>query len=162
VLQGTLRFAGTGSGSASLEIGNGATFEMPVGATLSIAGSVTNYGTLRFTGGNMLGASGSFANHGVVDVVIGGSLPVNFVNYGTVLERSSVAVDEVGISDGNVVVSISSLPGHNYQIQQKANLSAASWTNVGEAQPGTGGPLSLIDLGGASDPSRFYRVLLSP
>jgi hypothetical protein len=59
----------------------------------------------------------------------------------------------------NTQVSCPSVPGYTYQLQYSDNLgSVASWINVGSPVAGTGGPIVLVDSGGTTHTTRYYRA----
>jgi len=63
----------------------------------------------------------------------------------------------------NVVITIPSITGENYQLQYSDSMSTALWSNVSGASLSNslGGPISLTDIGGAINTQRFYRVDVS-
>jgi len=77
----TLRNAGTITGNVSVLAGGTLS---PAG---TINGNLTNHGVVRITGNDILSVSGTFTNHGTLDLGSwGGTLPANFINYGTVIQ----------------------------------------------------------------------------
>ena len=76
----TLNNLGTITGNVTIETGGTLT---PAG---TIVGNLTNYGTVRVTGSDILSVSGTFTNYGTLDLgTWGGTLPANFINYGTII-----------------------------------------------------------------------------
>jgi hypothetical protein len=131
--------------------------------SLTFSGNVVNDNTLRLYGGAQLSVSGTFVNNGILDMMTwNGTLPVNFVNNGTVLDRSAVRVREINVAGTDIQISIESYLGHNYQLQRRDSLTSATWQNVGEPQQGTNSVHTFTDPGPTTAPSRFYRVLVSP
>jgi hypothetical protein len=65
-------------------------------------------------------------------------------------------------ANSNLAFTIqSSVTGHTYQLQYSATLITPTWTNVGSAQPGTGGNISInATVNPATAPSGFYRILI--
>ncbi len=59
------------------------------------------------------------------------------------------------------LATVTSVLGHNYQLQTTTDLVAGSWIDVGEAVEGTGAPLTFSAPYDASEPRRFYRVLIT-
>jgi len=133
------------------------------GGTLHIAGSVTNNGTVKLSGSATLTLTGSFTNNGVLDLIDGPqTLPTGFVNDGTVLNANSVQVQQVGMNGSGFSLTIEGYAQHTYQLQSASSLAAPiTWTNVGAAQTGTGGPLTFTDPG-ATGTNGFYQVEISP
>jgi hypothetical protein len=108
--------------------------------------------------------AGTFTNNGVLDLINGPqSLPANFVNNGTVLNSSSVQVQQLAMSGASSFsLTIQGYAEHSYQLQRATSLTAPiTWTNVGAAQIGTGVPLNFTDAG-APVANGFYRVQVSP
>jgi autotransporter-associated beta strand protein len=127
-----------------------------------VNGTVTNSGTIRLTNGS-LSSTGMFINNGLLDIINGPqTLPPNFQNNGTVLDSRSVRISGTSIVDSSFVISVSSVAGHNYQMQRADSLSG-SWQNVGQPQPGSGAALQFTDPGGAvGAQKRFYRIQITP
>jgi hypothetical protein len=65
------------------------------------------------------------------------------------------------VSNSAIFFSWATLPGLNYQVQSRTNLTLGAWVNYGSPIPGTGGLLTTNNLT-ASEPIRFYRVLVGP
>lgn len=64
-------------------------------------------------------------------------------------------------SNGVVRLNWQAVPGPNYQVQFRTNLTAGAWQNLGGLIPGTNSILGITDsVPGV--PTRFYRVLVSP
>jgi len=72
-----------------------------------------------------------------------------------------VGYSSVTYSNTQVLVNWQSLPGVNYQVQTRTNLTLGTWETMGAPIPGTGAMLGTNDLisGG---PMRFYRVEAVP
>jgi autotransporter-associated beta strand protein len=133
------------------------------------SGSFVNNGTLTVDGSSSLvvnqptGGSGSFVNNGLLDIMDSPQtvLPAGYVNNGTILTSSLVAVSQVSKSRNTFSVSIQSYTGHTYQLQESTDLTTA-WQNVGAPQTGsTGSTLVLTDTN-ASSTSMFYRISVAP
>jgi hypothetical protein len=68
----------------------------------------------------------------------------------------------VGSSQSLFSLTITGYAQHTYQLQNTASLVApTTWTNIGLAQTGTGGPLTFTDTG-ATGTNGFYEVQISP
>jgi len=63
--------------------------------------------------------------------------------------------------DGYLQISFNTLPGRNYQVQFKDQLTDPAWTALGATVSGTGAALNIYDeMSGR--PQRFYRLLALP
>lgn len=63
--------------------------------------------------------------------------------------------------NGQFQLTFNTLPGQNYQIQYKTNLTDATWISLGGPLAGTGNPRTTSDdISGSQQ--RFYRVLALP
>jgi len=58
---------------------------------------------------------------------------------------------------GAVQFSFGTTTGHSYQVLYKNDLNEASWTPLGNPQPGTGASVTITDNLG-TNPQRFYRI----
>jgi autotransporter-associated beta strand protein len=163
VPSGILEITGTLSGTSSLTVSSGAEVYL-AGGTISVAGGITNGGLFKLSGTPSLGQGGSFINNGVLDLINGPqSLPAAFVNNGTVLNSSSVQVQQLTKNGAsNFALTILGYAQHTYQLQRATSLVAPiTWTNIGTAQVGTGGPLNFTDSS-APNTNGFYQILVSP
>ena len=127
-----------------------------------IDGTITNSGTVRMTNGS-ISSTGWFINNGLLDIINGPqTLPPNFLNNGTVLDSRSVRITATSIVDSSFILSVSSVTGHNYQMQRAETLSGP-WSNVGTPQAGSGAVLQFSDPAGATGAQkRFYRIQITP
>lgn len=129
--------------------------------SIIINGDVVNTGTMRLTKG-ALTATGSFINHGLLDLINSDqALPPNLQNNGTIVDSSSVRIQDASLVSGNILLKVPSLTGHHYQMQRADTLSGP-WANVGSAQAGSGALLQFTDVGGAGAVRRFYRIQITP
>jgi autotransporter-associated beta strand protein len=150
----------TGSGVITGDFTNNGTATCGAG-TLSVVGNVVNNGTMRFTGGAVLSATGSFVNNAILDLMTGAqSLPANFINNGVVLDSSLVRFSSVAKTGTTFTATIQGYAAHIYRLQRADTLSGP-WTDVGNAQAGSGN-LTFTDVGGATGGQKFYRFLLIP
>ena len=63
------------------------------------------------------------------------------------------------IPGADTAVSCTAVLGHTYQLQRRDTLDpSAIWVNVGAPVSGSGGIVTLTDIGGASQTARYYRV----
>lgn len=133
------------------------------GQQLTVNGSLTNNGTLQLIAGTAIAVSGAFVNNGVIDIITSpNGLPLGVINNGTILTPAGVLIQSTDVTTGDVVITIQTYANHNYQLQRTASLTSAMWTNVGSAEPGTGGIVELTDSPAPSGSQFFYRVLVSP
>jgi autotransporter-associated beta strand protein len=162
VTGGILEIIGKVAGSTSLSVSTGAVLYLN-GGTISIAGSITNNGIVKLSGSAALSLTGAFTNNGVLDLINGPQiLPSGFVNDGTVLNASSVRVQQIGMSESGFALTIDGYPQHTYQLQNATSLTTPiNWTNVGSAQTGTGGTMIFSDPT-TTGSGAFYRILVSP
>jgi hypothetical protein len=129
------------------------------GGSLTVTGSLSNYGTLRLLGNAQLVVGGGFTNYGVLDIMTwNGALPAGFANNGVVLDRTAVKVDTWAIEGNDFRLTLMGYAGHSYQLQHSDDLRAGSWSNDGAAQPGNQAPLLLTQTNGVTAGRRFYRV----
>ena len=151
----------TGCGAINGNLLNNGTVLSDCGAKLEISGTVTNNGTMQFLNGSGLTVTGTFVNNGLLDLLTcTQTLPLNFINNGTVLLATNIVVSSVSQSGGTFTLTIQGYDGHTYQLQRSATLNSASWQNVGPSQDGVGAMLSFTDT--ASGNQNFYRILVSP
>ena len=131
------------------------------GGALTVAGSITNQGTLRLLGNAQFNVGGQLNNNGVLDIMTwNGSLPPDFINNGVVLDRSAVKIESSAIRGSAFNVAIMGYQGHTYQLQYSSNLNPASWTNMGMPQLGKQTP--LVFTNNVAGGQGFYRVAVDP
>ena len=135
------------------------TFQESSGGAAMVDGAITNQGTLRLLGNTQLSLGGALINNGVLDIMTwSGTLPPDFVNNGSVLDRSAVKVDSCGIVGHDFHVTIMGYTGHTYQLQYASALHPVSWTNLGAPQTGNQLPLVFVQTNAVSFGQGFYRV----
>jgi hypothetical protein len=73
-------------------------------------------------------------------------------------------ISAIQLAGTNVLVTILSVAGETYQLQQRGSLGFGSWLNVSGASVtnGIGSLLILTNFGGASHPQEFYRLDITP
>lgn len=64
-------------------------------------------------------------------------------------------------SNGVARLTWAAVPGPNYQVQFRTNLTSGSWQNLGAPVPGTNTLLSVTNAV-PHQPMRFYRILVQP
>ncbi|MGH8024798.1 MAG: alpha-L-rhamnosidase C-terminal domain-containing protein, partial [Limisphaerales bacterium] len=137
------------------------TFAQGAGGALTLAGSLTNQGTVRLEGNASLNIGGQFVNNGVLDIMIwNGALPANFVHHGLVLDRGAVKIESSAQRGAAFTLTMMGYQGHTYQLQYSSSLGPASWTNLGPPQSGNQAP--LIFTNALTGSQGFYRVALDP
>jgi hypothetical protein len=70
------------------------------------------------------------------------------------------AVSAVIKNGASITLTLQTLTGHTYQLQQTASLSPAAWQNTGSAQTGNGAALNFTAT--APGTGQFYRIVISP
>ena len=153
----------TGYGTIAGTLVNDATIQGS-GGLLSITGSATNNGTMRFATGSTLVATGRFINNRLLYLRAGGqTVPALLVNNGLVMDTSSVSVTGFTKVSAALKLTYNSLAGKHYQLQRSDTFAPGLWHNVVASQLGTGGPLTVTDpTGVAAAKTRFYRILQLP
>jgi hypothetical protein len=76
--------------------------------------------------------------------------------------HSCLLFTSVRVQGGNVRLEFTTVAGRQYRVERTENLSGNSWSTVANNVPGTGAVVTVIDLGGATRTSRFYRASLQP
>lgn len=164
VISGTLRVAGSATGSNSLSISPGSTLELAETGDMAINGPLTNNGTLRIYGAPVLSCTGTITNNGVLDMInASGSLPPNLQNNGTILRAADVRVTAVSRTNSTMKLSVHCFPGHNYRLQSSSSLESRVWTDVpGSAfSPVSETPHEFVDPASSGD-RNFYRIAITP
>jgi len=169
VSPGTLAKTGSGSlyigASALLSLGafevvTGQTI-VSVGGKLTVAGSVTNLGTMRLLGNAQLNVGDQFINGGILDMMTwNGTLPAGFVNNGIVLDRSAIKIGSSAVRGPTFSVTVMGYQGHTYQLQRSSSLSPALWADLGPPQPGSQAP--LVFTNSVAGGEGYYRVAVDP
>ncbi|TAK98152.1 MAG: hypothetical protein EPO07_12285 [Verrucomicrobia bacterium] len=162
--------------SATLNITNGwlsvsNKFENKSGCTvcvlspggLRVTNSLVNAGTMLLSGNATLYVGGTFTNTGTLDLMTwNGTLPVGFVNTGTVLDHSLVKLTSPAVSGANFTAAIQGYAKHSYQLQYRDDLAGGNWQNIGSAVNGSNAPINFTHTAGATAAQRFYRVMVNP
>ncbi len=148
-----------GSGG-SLVIGSGGDPAAVFGGTVGGSGSVEVDGTLRLVGDASLPAGIALVNNGLLDIMTwSGTLPVGFVNNGTIIDRSMVQCGMNMATFTNVVLQAPGYEGHNYQFQTTTNLGGA-WSNLGPSQAGSG--VDITHEVPLDSDTTFFRLQVQP
>ena len=72
----------------------------------------------------------------------------------------SVPVVSVVKTGGSIKLTVQTVTGHTYQLQQTSALNPANWQNVGSSQTGSGGSLDFTTT--TQGTTQFYRITISP
>lgn len=91
-----------------------------------------------------------------------GTLPPGFMNLGTILDRSLIAISSFGLNGTNFNATIQGYHQHNYQLQSCDNLASNNWQNIGAAVAGANAPINFSHTGGTAVQQRYYRVAVNP
>ena len=83
---------------------------------------------------------------------VAGTIPID--------RTSAFRVTQVQTSGSDVLVSFPSVVGRNYRLERSDTLHPGSWTTVQDNIAGTGATLHVTDVGAASQPKRFCRVVI--
>ena len=157
---------GNGTITGNLVNNGSVTLTSGPGQRLTVHGNLTNNGLVSLLNGTGMTVSGAATNgaSAVFDVTTGATPAFgSFANAGVYAVAHDVRILDVETSGTNLVVSIQTYPGHNYQLQGCADLTKAQWANVGSPVPGTGGVITLSDgLAFFTGPLLFYRVQVAP
>jgi len=146
-----------------LENNSGSKVRVLSSGGLRVTNTLVNAGTLLLSGNASLSVGGTFTNTGTLDIMTwNGTLPVGFVNLGTVLDRSLITISSYGLNGTNFNATIQGYPQHDYQLQYCDNLNGGLWQNTGSAVAGANTPINFIHSGGAGAQQRFYRIMVSP
>ena len=150
-----------GYGSLQGNLVNNGTVLADSASPIIVNGTITNGGTVRLTNGS-ISSTGLFINNGVLDIINGPqTLPPNFQNNGTVLDSRSVRISASAIDDSSFVLSVASVPGHDYQMQRADSLSGPWETRPAPGRLRRGS--SIHRSGGAAGAQkRFYRIQITP
>lgn len=63
-------------------------------------------------------------------------------------------------SGNDILLSVPTLVGHTYRLEQSPDLSAISWGTLADNIAGTGGTLQITDTNAVSRDRRFFRVIV--
>jgi uncharacterized repeat protein (TIGR03803 family) len=77
------------------------------------------------------------------------------------IKAAPPSFQSVSQSDGSLLLTWSTTPGHNYQLQSKLDLVSGAWTNLGSPATATGTSLQTsVFIGPAA--YQLYRVIMLP
>jgi uncharacterized repeat protein (TIGR03803 family) len=93
----------------------------------------------------------------------GGSEDAGFVYRLTVpLSSPANQISAIQVAGANVLVTIPSIAGETYQLQDRTSLTAGAWADVAGQVISIGGLLTVTNFGGFSQPQQFYRFSIIP
>jgi DNA-binding beta-propeller fold protein YncE len=72
----------------------------------------------------------------------------------------SSRITGLSFSGTNVLVQFNTMSNYLHDVQAIGDLTAGGWLMLTNGLVGTGGPMTITDVGGATNSRRFYRVLL--
>lgn len=130
---------------------------------ITVAGNVSNSGTLRLKGSALLDVGGLLVNSGVLDTILStGAILGDVENTGTRLDLDSVNLG-LEFQGADLTLSFPGYEGHIYQIQRDASRTLAGpWENLGAPVIGNGSPFRMMIPNGAAVPSGYFRVCVHP
>jgi uncharacterized repeat protein (TIGR03803 family) len=71
-------------------------------------------------------------------------------------------ISAIQIEGANVLVSIPSVSGETYQLQDRDSLTTGAWADVAGQVLSIGGLLTVTNFGGFTQPQQFYRFSIIP
>lgn len=133
------------------------------GGGLHVTNNFVNAGKLLLSGNATFTVGGTFTNTGTLDIMTWNrTLPAGFVNQGTILDRSLIAISSFGWNGTNFTASIHGYDKHSYQLQYCDALGSTNWHDVGAPVGGANAPISFSHPGGAASQQLYYRVAVDP
>jgi len=100
-------------------------------------------------------SSGAAVYLGYFEFNSGGTL-----TYYPAIPSSYTPLTRLSVAGANAVLSFTTTNGPLYDVQSSTDLVAGVWNTIASNIAGTGGVLTNTDVGGATVPQRFYRVVL--
>jgi len=160
----------TGNGTITGRVVNEGTMELDYGANnrLRIVGNLDNYGLVRVSNGTGITVTGTLANYagGVFDASTAGSADAgSLVNQGTYIGAGEAQVRNIQTlvpGSANLVITMQTFAGHNYQLQRSNSLAPPQWVNVGAPVAGTGAVVNFSDGNAMTGSQVYYRVVVYP
>ena len=76
--------------------------------------------------------------------------------------RNAFVITDTETLGNDVQLTFSTASGKTYSAQYSDTSPSGPWTVFAAGIPGTGGLVQVLDLGGASQPLRFYRAEMAP
>ncbi|MEI7911727.1 MAG: thrombospondin type 3 repeat-containing protein [Verrucomicrobiota bacterium] len=75
---------------------------------------------------------------------------------------SLLKINKMQRSGSDMVVGFTTVIGKTYRVERSDTLQTGSWIKVQGDIPGAGGTVQVADTGGAAQPRRFYRIVVTP
>jgi hypothetical protein len=160
---------GCGTIDGSVVIDPDATVLANCGGTLTFTGIVINNGTLRAINGSVLEFYGPVVNNGLIDLSGGAAIFHSvFINNGSIIEPAP-AFQITGIVQqaNNILITWMSSPGETNELQVTpggpgGTYSTNNFTPIFTVTNTVGSVTNYLDIGAATNSSRYYRVRLVP
>jgi len=160
---------GCGTIDGSVIVDPGGTVAANCGGSLTFTGIVINNGTLRASNGSVLEFYGPVVNNGLIDLSGGMAIFHSvFINNGSIIEPAP-AFQITGIVQQatNILITWQTTPGETNELQVTpggpgGTYSTNNFTPIFTVTNTIGTVTNYLDIGGATNSSRYYRVRLVP
>jgi hypothetical protein len=160
---------GCGTIDGSVVVDPGATIQADCGGSLTFTGIVINNGTLRASNGSVFEFYGPVVNNGLIDLSGGTAIFHSvFINNGSIIEPAP-AFQITGIAQqaNNILITWQTTPGQTNELQMLPGGSGGSYntnnfTPIFTVTNTVGSVTNYLDIGAATNSSRYYRVHLVP
>jgi len=160
---------GCGTIDGSVVVDPGGTIQADCGGSLTFTGIVINNGTLRASNGSVLEFYGPVVNNGLIDLSGGAAIFHSlFINNGSIIEPAP-AFQITGIvqQSNNILITWMSSPGQTNELQVTpggpgGTYSTNNFTPIFTVTNTVGSVTNYLDIGVATNSSRYYRVRLVP
>ena len=73
---------------------------------------------------------------------------------------SALKISSLTKSGNDMVITFSTVSGKTYRVERSDTLQSGSWTTVQDNIAGTGNDVQVTDTGGATQPKRFYHLIV--
>ncbi|HXI84968.1 MAG TPA: hypothetical protein VNL17_12850 [Verrucomicrobiae bacterium] len=152
---------GCGTINGNVVVDAGGTVLADCGGTLTFTGSVTNNGVMKAVNGSTLESYGAVVNNGLINVLSGNTnFHAAFINNGLVLSVDSIPqIVSIRTVGDDVEIRFTTSAGATYIPEYRTNMASGSWIPF-PSIVALGGTTSMIDLGAALLPQKFYRIRL--
>lgn len=145
------------NGNISATVGNGTLFRITPGGSFTTLYSFPGRpGGVEPVAGLVLATNGTFYG-----TCMGGDYGAGMLFSFSVPMPPPPLLQTPRLSDSDVVLTWSAMPGQSYQVQYKTNLAAIAWSNLGPALTATNNVMSILEPA-TQVPAKFYRVALLP
>jgi hypothetical protein len=139
------------------------------GGSLTFTGIVINNGTLRASNGSVLEFYGPVVNNGLVDLSGGAAIFHSlFINNGSIITAATpFRITSLAKQANNILITWLTSPGETNELQATAggpggSYSTNNFTPIFTVTNTLGTVTNYLDIGGATNSSRYYRVRLIP